>query len=120
MKFPNNETEVMAAVARVEADVGVGEDGTTAICAETGEPYITLCWDKKGSCIKSEGDSIAKFQTEELAWSLWFVAFREYRFGMKGKIYWRKRPEMVKEGAINSTYAVYARVYISPIVGLFS
>ena len=111
-RLPNTQKEVEECLAEIEAEVGVGPDGTKAVCEETGEPFVTICWDLHGDFIKLEGDQGATFQTEELAWAFWFLAFKQYRQGREGKIYWRKRPEVTMRLTFSQEYVGLARLFI--------
>ncbi len=90
--FPTTEEEVLGRLAEIEREVGVGRDGTSSICRENGEPYITLACNHLGDPRKPEGKPATRFPTKEAAWALWFMAFEEYRRTRRGKIHWRKRP----------------------------
>lgn len=118
------ESSVMKLIKDIELEVGVGEDGDKAVCAATGEPYVTIAWNPDGNPIKLEGAEGFPTPTRDIAWAVWFFAFAEYRRTRKGKIHWRKRPaayEAFDWGPDNwgekksIGYSVVARLFIAQL-----
>ena len=115
---------VLCELALIEENQGVGPDGDKARCEETGQPFVTIAWGHKGSCIKPEGQPCVHSPTPEAAWALWFAAFESYIRIRRGKVYWRKRPvimecftgaetaETIDEERVHTGYLVWARVFV--------
>jgi len=82
-------------IEEIELEVGVGKDGDKAYCPGTRNPYVTIGWSREdGGYLKPEGTGVIPTSSEEAAWAVWFILFEEYRRTRRGKIHWRRRPEL--------------------------
>ena len=124
--LPTTEEEVKERLAEIEREVGVGRDGDRAICRENGKPFVTVAWSRAGTPIKQEGVGLLPTLSRKFAWPFWYLAFKEYRSSHRGKIYWRRRPQIIRctrgydtwdpvekaRGKEFTGYAVWARLVI--------
>jgi len=119
-------------LAGIERDIGVGPSlGESAVCPETGTPYVEIVWDASGALWLDDHTSpvygkTAKFDSERMAWAAWASGFDQYRRGRAGKLYWRCKPEMhpIETGthvdafgeseSVKGGWFVYARLVIDP------
>ena len=101
-------------------------DGDPYHICQTGDSYVVLC----SGGLKDEGKPCpAYYSTPDLAIKAWLDAFNNYSKGLKGVLYWRVRPEIMKDevipanaidwpkGAVVAStvmwYVVYSRLVIS-------
>jgi len=84
-------------IPKIKKTFSHGKDTIVATC-ETGDAVITFAHGQKG---------------ELLVLSLWDAFLKDfylYYSENKGKIYWRKYPEIIKE---EDKYKIYARLFIA-------
>ena len=123
----------------IEREIGVAPGvGDRAICKKTGTPYVEIVWDAEGLLWLDCGDpnnssarSVAKFDSEAMAWTTWAAGLNQYRQGRTGSLHWRIKPEAhfvepskhvdvfgdetIEEG---DWWYVYGRLVIDPVRAL--
>jgi hypothetical protein len=110
----SSKNSLMEWLSGVEDQLGVGPNlGVTAICEETGMPYVEIAIDHLGSPTFTSG-CCAYFESESDACMAWAGAFDRYQRAHEGKLFWRCKPDVrfVEGGG----WRVYARLVIAPEV----
>jgi hypothetical protein len=106
----SNEAAVLAWLTRLEERFGVSDKIGTCSRCETGGIYVTV------------RSSPSTLKTPEEAWIIWAREFARYIADHGGKIYWRKKPELVCVDTahigemsitmVPPTYLVSAKVFV--------
>jgi hypothetical protein len=104
------EEDVKQAIIKIEDWCGVGPDGTSSTCPETGAVYDTLGWTTDGQFAGWELADTGWTETPDLAWAVWWAGFKNYCNERDGKLRWRRRPKL---SGMPGRYAVHARAAIA-------
>ena len=116
--------DVLEWLSNLEDERGVGPDGDSGTCEETGGFYNTIMWsidiDRVMTPTMNDSEMMIQsrsvwFKDEDAAWNAWQAAFKCYLNGRDGMIYWRIRPEL--ETSDSDRVFVRARVLVAKNLG---